>query len=179
MRVLLLGIGNVMFADEGVGVHFTKMIEKNFKFKSKEHTLDFVDGGTLANVLSPIIASYDYAIIVDCIDADGSNIGEVYFFDFDDMPRSINWSGSAHEIEMLQTLEMMDLVGDRPQTKILGIIPKRITPMSFELSSEVKNGTTVMQKTLLKHLGELGFEYEKIDDIDIQSIANEWKKEQF
>lgn len=31
MRVLILGIGNVMFADEGIGVHFTKMIEKKLQ----------------------------------------------------------------------------------------------------------------------------------------------------
>ncbi|WP_210630402.1 hydrogenase maturation protease, partial [Helicobacter bizzozeronii] len=88
-------------------VHFTKMIEKNFKFSSSKHSLDFVDGGTLANILSQIIAKYDYVIVVDCIDADNGDIGDVYFFDFDDMPKSINWSGSAHEAEMLQTLEMM------------------------------------------------------------------------
>lgn len=179
MCVLVLGIGNVMFADEGIGVHFTKMIEKNFKFKSPEHTLSFVDGGTLANLLSPIIADFDHVIVVDCIDADEANIADVYFFDFEDMPKSINWSGSAHEIEMLQTLEMMDLVGDRPQTKILGIIPKRIDPMSFELSDEIKKGVPVMQKVILKHLESLGFKYEKVADFSISDIANDWKKEQF
>ncbi|ABK82018.1 HyaD/HybD family hydrogenase maturation endopeptidase [Campylobacter fetus] len=179
MRVLILGIGNVMFADEGIGVHFTKMIEKNFKFSSSKHSLDFVDGGTLANLLSPIIAKYDYVIVVDCIDADNGDIGDVYFFDFDDMPKSINWSGSAHEVEMLQTLEMMDLIGDRPQTKILGVIPKRIEPMSFELSNEVKASSCTMEKVILKHLKELGFDYEKVADFTVQTIADEWKKEQF
>lgn len=179
MRVLVLGIGNVMFADEGVGVHFVKMIENNFKFNSDQHSLKFVDGGTLANYLTPIMAGSDYLIVVDCIDADGGQIGDVYFFDFEDMPKSINWSGSAHEIEMLQTLEMMDLVGDRPQTKILGIIPKRIDPMSFELSNEIKKGVPVMQKVILKHLESLGFKYEKVADFSVSDIANDWKKEQF
>ena len=35
MRVLVLGIGNVMFGDEGVGVHFVKMMERNYKFSPK------------------------------------------------------------------------------------------------------------------------------------------------
>ena len=65
MRVLILGIGNVMFADEGVGVHFVKMIENNFKFTSDEHSLKFIDGGTLANYLTPIMADSDYLIVVD------------------------------------------------------------------------------------------------------------------
>ncbi|WP_086252574.1 HyaD/HybD family hydrogenase maturation endopeptidase [Campylobacter devanensis] len=179
MRVLILGVGNIMFADEGVGVHFVKMIENNFKFNSKEHNLKFVDGGTLANHLTPIMADSDYLIVVDCIDADGGQIGDVYFFDFDDMPKSINWSGSAHEVEMLQTIEMMDLVGDRPQTKIIGVIPRRIVPMSFELSDEIKKSTNLMEKIILKELSNLGFSYERIDDKGVQDMADEWKKEQF
>ncbi|MDY6134243.1 HyaD/HybD family hydrogenase maturation endopeptidase [Campylobacter lanienae] len=179
MRVLILGIGNVMFADEGVGVHFVKMIENNFKFTSDEHSLKFIDGGTLANYLTPIMADSDYLIVVDCIDADDGQIGDVYFFDFEDMPTSIKWSGSAHEIEMLQTIEMMDLVGDRPKTKIIGVVPKRVEPMSFELSSEVLNSSDLMSKIILKELKSLGFEYSKIDDKNLQDIANEWKKEQF
>lgn len=179
MRVLVLGVGNVMFADEGVGVHFIKMIENNFKFSSSEHILKFVDGGTLANHLTPIMAQSDYLIVVDCIDADGGQIGDVYFFDFEDMPKSINWSGSAHEVEMLQTIEMMDLVGDRPQTKIIGVVPKRIEPMSFELSEQIQNASAVMEKIILKELANLGFKYEKVDNKGVQDMANEWKKEQF
>ena len=104
---------------------------------------------------------------------------DVYFFDFDDMPKSINWSGSAHEVEMLQTIEMMDLVGDRPQTKIIGVIPRRIVPMSFELSDEIKKSTNLMEKIVLKELSNLGFSYERIDDKGVQDMADEWKKEQF
>lgn len=179
MKVLVLGIGNVMFADEGIGVHFINLIQKNFKFSSDLHTIDFIDGGTLANFLSHVIVDYDHVIIIDCLDADDANIGEIYFFDFEDMPKSINWSGSAHELEMLQTLEMIDLVGDRPPTKILGIIPKRISPMSFILSDTIINSVEIMQKVLLKYLNEIGFKYEKVANLSIQDIANEWKNEQF
>ena len=80
---------------------------------------------------------------------------------------------------MLQTIEMMDLVGDRPKTKIIGVVPKRVEPMSFELSSEVLNSSDLMSKIILKELKSLGFEYSKIDDKNLQDIANEWKKEQF
>ena len=95
------------------------------------------------------------------------------------MPKSINWSGSAHEVEMLQTIEMMDLVGDRPQTKIIGVVPRRIVPMSFELSDEIKKSTNLMEKIILKELSNLGFSYERIDDKGVQDMADEWKKEQF
>ena len=80
---------------------------------------------------------------------------------------------------MLQTIEMMDLVGDRPQTKIIGVVPRRIVPMSFELSDEIKKSTNLMEKIVLKELSNLGFSYESIDDKGVQDMADEWKKEQF
>lgn len=175
MKVLVLGIGNVMFSDEGVGVHFTKMIEKNYKFTHSKHTINFIDGGTLAIALTPIIAEHDYLIVVDCISSDDGEEGDVYFFDYEAIPNKISWDGSAHEVEMLQTLQMMEFAGDMPKTKILGIVPKRIEPMSFELSNEIQKGALVMEKTLLKHLNELDFSYEKVANFTIVDMAKEYQ----
>ena len=71
MKLLILGIGNVMYSDEGIGVHFVRTLERNFKFSSDAHEIKFLDGGTLANFLMHIIADYDEILLVDCIDADG------------------------------------------------------------------------------------------------------------
>lgn len=168
-----------MFADEGIGVHFINLIKNNFSFTSQTHTIDFIDGGTMANLLIPIIAEYDFVVIVDCIDADDGEIGDVYYFDFEDMPKSISWSGSAHEIEMLQTLQMMDLTGDRPITKILAVVPKRIKPTSFEISDELQKSVPIMLQTLLDELEKLGFQTTKKANLSIIEIVNLWKKDQF
>ena len=85
MKVLALGIGNVMFSDEGVGVHLCRYLEKKYNFTSSKHTINFIDGGTLAQQLIPIIASFDYLIVFDCVDANDAEIGDVYFFDFNDV----------------------------------------------------------------------------------------------
>ena len=152
MKFLILGIGNIVFADEGLGVHLCKQLEKNYKFTSDKHSIDFVDGGTLALQLSYIIAQYDKMIVIDCIDADDAKAGDVFFFPYDAMPKKISWSGSAHEVEMLQTLQYMELVGDLPQTQILACVPKRIEQMSFELSKEIVNASKIMIDTVIKHL---------------------------
>lgn len=166
-----------MFSDEGIGVHLCKLLEHNYKFKSDTHTINFIDGGTLAMQLIPIIVEYDYVIVIDCIDAKNSNIGDVYFFNYKNMPKKINWSGSAHEVEMLQTLQYMELMGDIPETKIVGIIPKRIVPLSFEISKEIRNGVNLAKETILNHLKEkFKFDIIKCDDKDIQDIANLFSK---
>ena len=196
MRVLVLGIGNVMFGDEGVGVHFVKMMERNYKFSPKIRAkfdsalnlddkfdadganleLRFIDGGTLAMALTPLIANSDILIVVDCISAEGGETGEVYFFGYEQIPPAVSWNGSAHEVEMLETLRLMELVGDLPRTKILGIVPKRIAPMSFELSSQAQEGVNLMEKTLLNELSRLGFSYEKIANFSVSGIALEFSK---
>lgn len=168
-----------MFADEGVGVHFINLIKNNFSFNSKSHEIEFIDGGTMANLLIPIIAEHDFVIIIDCIDADDGEIGDVYYFDFEDMPKSISWSGSAHEIEMLQTLQMMDLTGDRPITKILAVVPKRIKPTSFSLSDELQKSIPIMQQTLFDELKKLEFDIEQKANLQITDIVDLWKKDKF
>lgn len=176
MKILVLGIGNVICSDEGIGVYIVETLKENYKFSSKNNFVDFVDGGTLANLLIPLICEYDKVIIVDCIDADKANIGDIYFFDFNILPKHIKFSGSAHEIEMLQTLTMLDITGERPPTKILGIIPKRIASMSFNLSDEVIKGSKTAIKTILKELENLDFSYEKINNLDVADIAKKYSK---
>ena len=213
MRVLVLGIGNVMFGDEGVGVHFVKMMERNYKFSPKigakfdsdlnlgdkfdasnlsgdlarlgsskfsadgaNLELKFIDGGTLAMALTPVIAWADFLIVVDCISAEEGETGDVYFFGYEQMSPAVSWNGSAHEVEMLETLRLMELAGDLPRTKILGIVPKRIEPMSFELSAQAQEGANLMEKTLLNELSRLGVSYEKIANFSVSDIALEFSK---
>ena len=270
MRVLVLGIGNVIYADEGIGVHFVRALAQNYKFYPKasarnsmagenaiqnstsqnsierdslqnfadenfiseqnfaavnldrnstpEHStkqdsasnstsqnlainsaaqgsinadlvtknpaaprqsadqICFIDGGTLASFLMPTMAEFDEILLVDCIDAEGAKGGEVYFFDYDAMPKQISWSGSAHEVEMLQTLQMMDLCGDLPHVKILAVVPQRIEEASFKLSSVILESSKTMEKTALKHLSDLGFAHEKIADLSAQDIADRFAK---
>lgn len=143
---------------------------------SSADQIRFIDGGTLASFLMPTMAEFDEILLVDCIDADGAKGGEVYFFDYEAMPKQISWSGSAHEVEMLQTLQMMDLCGDLPHVKILAVVPQRIEEASFKLSSVILESSKTMEKTALKYLSDLGFAHEKIADLSAQDIADRFAK---
>lgn len=160
-----------MFADEGLGVHLCKLLKKNYDFFHPSDSVDFVDGGTLALQLSYIITQYDEMIVIDCIDADDAKIGDIFFFPYEAMPKNINWSGSAHEVEMLQTLQYIELLGDLPKTQILACVPKRIIPLSFELSSEILASLEKMETILLDYLSKKGFTYKKKANYNIQELA--------
>ena len=169
VKLLLLGIGNLLFGDEGIGVHFIKYIEQKYSFEG-ENSLDIIDGGTLAQSLIPIMVQYDQVIIVDTINAPTVNAGELYFFDFDAIPDAINWQGSAHEVEMLQTLHLMNLAGDRPQTMIMGVVPKKIEITEFSLSQRVLDTVPLMEKTLLEYLKNLGIHTVQKKNVQIKDI---------
>ena len=169
MKVLLLGIGNLLFGDEGIGVHFINYIGEKYQFEG-EPQIDIVDGGTLAQRLIPIIVEYDQVIIIDTINAPGVKAGEVYFFNFDAVPDAVDWQGSAHEVEMLQTLNMMDLAGDRPSTMIMGVVPTVIEATEFSLSEGVEAAVPLMERTLLDHLKTIGINAVKKAEVDIQAI---------
>ncbi len=169
MKILLLGIGNLLFGDEGIGVHFINYLEQKYHFEG-EHHLDLIDGGTLAQRLIPIIAEYDRLIVVDTINAPGVTAGEVYFFDFDAIPDSVDWQGSAHEVEMLQTLNLMELAGDRPSTQILGVVPTVIEITEFSLSTEVLSAIALMEGTLLDYLKTLGVTAVEERPVDILEV---------
>ena len=169
MKILVLGIGNLLFGDEGIGVHFINYIGEKYRFEG-EPQIDLVDGGTLAQRLIPIIVEYDHVIIVDTINAPGVEAGEVYFFNFDAVPDAVDWQGSAHEVEMLQTLNMMDLAGDRPPTMIMGVVPTVIEATEFSLSEGVAAAVPLMEKTLIDYLKTMGIDAHKRTEIDIQQI---------
>ena len=172
MKILVLGIGNILFGDEGIGVHLANFLKLNYRF-SGENEVEFVDGGTLASMLIPLITSYDKVLILDCVDVNNANIGEVYYFDFDNVPNIITWAGSAHEVEMLQTLRLTAINGDLPPVKIIGIIPEVIgEDTAFTLSQPVKEGAKIMEKLALEFLEENGIHTQKVDNRDLQEVAN-------
>jgi len=174
MKILVLGIGNILFGDEGIGVHLANFIDEKYEFKGP-HQVDIIDGGTLAQRLIPIITEYDKVFVFDCVDVDEANIGDVYFFDFRDVPECVSWQGSAHEVEMLQTLQMIEMMGDLPETKIIGVVPYVIgEDTTFSITPEVQKAAELMEKILITELKKLGVEpVVKNDKVKLTEIAKD------
>jgi len=178
LKILILGIGNILFGDEGVGPHLANFIEEKYSFFSKEHTIEIIDGGTLAQRLIPIITEYDRVIIIDCVKVDDGDIGDVYSFEFNDMPEYITWDGSAHEVEMLQTLQMIEMMGDLPPVKIVGVIPYVIGENStFSMTEEVVKATLTMERVIIDYLKSLNIDVSIKQELCITDItANTYTK---
>ncbi|HIC78013.1 MAG TPA: hydrogenase maturation protease [Sulfurovum sp.] len=175
MKILIMGIGNVLFGDEGVGAHMANLLQEKYQFISDEHQVDVLDGGTLAQRLIPIITDgYERVVLIDCVNVDDANIGDVYCFDFNKVPDYITWNGSAHEVEMLQTLQMTELMGDLPPVKIVGVVPYVIGEDStFSMTDEVVNATLVMEKTIIDYIESFGIEVKIKKELQIRDVSEQ------
>lgn len=172
MNILVLGIGNILFGDEGIGPHLANLIDEKYQFMSDEHSVDILDGGTLAQRLIPIITEYDQVLLIDCVNVDDADIGDVYVFDFADVPECVTWQGSAHEVEMLQTLHMIEMLGDLPPIKIIGVIPYVIGENStFTMTPEVLKASKTMEMHIIKHIEELGIQTSIKRNVSLEEVS--------
>ncbi|BCZ19170.1 Quinone-reactive Ni/Fe hydrogenase HydD [Helicobacter sp. NHP19-012] len=169
---MVLGIGNILLGDEGVGVHLCNQLQHNYTFSGQD--LDFMDGGTMAQALIPWIVEYDQILLLDCVSVAGAGVGEVFCFDFENIPSNITWAGSAHEVEMLQTLKLTALMGDLPPTTIIGLIPKIVPDnTTFNLSPAMLEGAQTAKAKALEILQAWGVTATpKPAPLDLQGIAN-------
>jgi len=172
MKILILGIGNILLGDEGMGSHLIHLLNLKYRFDSPTHTLSLIDGGTLSYQLIPTICEHDTVILVDCIAIEGGEVGGVYRFDFSATPKGVAWQGSAHEVEMFQTLQMIEILGELPPILIWGAIPRALTPQNtFRLSQPVAQATKIIETHITSHLTDLGFDITLINDITIDDVV--------
>jgi len=139
-RPLLLGIGNVLMGDEGVGV---AVIERLARERwPAEVTL--LDGGTGGFHLLEYLSVHDPVVIIDAT-MDGSPAGTVsvlYPRYASDFPRSL----TAHDIGLRDLIEAATLVGPLPAFTLVTVSIDEIRPMTIGLSPAVASAVPAAAK---------------------------------
>ena len=148
-RVTVLGIGNLLLKDEGVGVHLVQRlagIVDNAK-------VNIIDAGTSPDLLSLVDKNTDKLIVVDAVKA-GNEPGTIYRFSPDNLDLDSISPFSLHEIGVLDSLKIMVLFDRLPDsTVIIGIEPKTID-FGLELSPEIEEKLSEMINLVLKEIEE-------------------------
>ncbi|MHC4444883.1 MAG: hydrogenase maturation protease [Planctomycetota bacterium] len=145
--VLILGIGNILLRDEGIGV---RVIEAMRDLELPED-VELYDGGTAGADLLDVICDRKKVIIIDAMDAD-CDPGTILRLTPDDLKPRASPGISLHEIGLLETLNMAKQLGSAPQEVIvLGIKPQWLN-CGTELSSELKQAVPKVIELVLKEL---------------------------
>ena len=132
-KITVLGIGNELLSDEGVGVYVAKELEKRGPIPGVE----VIEGGTDGFGLINIITDTDYLIVVDSLKG-GEEPGTFYKFRVEDAPQCPDiFKTSIHQVGILEVLNLSGLIGKTPETIIFGVEPKKIT-RGMNISAVIK-----------------------------------------
>lgn len=133
-KIVVLGMGNVLLKDEGLGVHIAQALKE--ASPSPDVDLEVLDGGTSPQVFL-LLEGADKLIVIDAVRG-GGQPGAVYRFAPEDIALETGMHTSVHQIGLLESLRMMDYLGSRPRdTVIIGVEPKEIG-WGLELSPELE-----------------------------------------
>jgi len=122
-RVVVVGIGNVLLKDEGIGVHVARALSK--AAQGDNSSFDVIDGGTSPDVFM-LLEGARKVVLVDAVSGGGSP-GSVYRFHPADILLKKEYTISAHQISLMDSLQMMEFSEHKPEeVVIVGIEPKEI-----------------------------------------------------
>lgn len=139
-HITILGIGNLLFKDEGFGVRVIQELQERYAFSDN---VSVVDGGVLGLNLLGIISKADHLIVVDAVKNKGRP-GEMYRFAGDDIPARIRAKNSLHQVDFLEALTVCQALDKVPETVILGVEPEDIESFSVHLTPTVQTKIDLM-----------------------------------
>lgn len=143
-NILVLGIGNILMNDEGVGIKVIQELEN----EGGIHGADLMDGGTGGFHLLGYIQSYVSLIIIDASldDFPAGSIRVIQPKFARDFPRQL----SAHEIGLRDMMDAAGLLGNMPRIHLVAISVREFQEMGMELSEEVKSAILPAMETVKK-----------------------------
>ncbi len=133
-KILILGIGNILQSDDGIGVHIINhILESGMDIPGD---VELIDGGTAGFDLLPIMAKREKIIIVDALRTD-DRPGSIYRFTPGHAVGSFS-SFSLHEVGIMEVIRNLNLLGENPRIEFIGIVPEDISTLSIGMTPEVE-----------------------------------------
>ncbi len=131
-KILILGVGNLVMGDEGIGIHVVRELEK----QNLPDNVIVIDGGTGGFHLLEYFQTYKTIILIDAT-MDNKLTGTISVIQprfSSDFPPSL----SAHDIGLKDLLESAQILGSLPKTYLITITIEKIQNMEIELSKDIR-----------------------------------------
>ncbi len=144
MGKFVVGIGNVLLRDEGIGCHVARALEK-----VSLPDVEVIDGGTCPDVLQAV-EDADKLVIVDAVKGGGMP-GQIYRFRPEDITMDQKRVVSVHDMSIVDSLKLMQRWHNIGDTVIIGIEPRELS-WGLELSPELEEKMPQIIDTILREL---------------------------
>jgi len=132
IEILVLGVGNILLSDEGVGIRVTE----HLKEISLPENVAVLDGGTGGFHLLELFQTYEVIIIIDAT-IDGREPGSIKVLEprfSSDFPRSLG----SHDIGLKDLLDSASILGNQPKIYLIAITVSNIRDFGMTLTPEVE-----------------------------------------
>jgi hydrogenase maturation protease len=147
--ILLLGIGNYLMGDEGVGVHFVNSLQT----AETPAGVTVLDGGTGGFLLVPYLENHPIAILVDAT-RDGKPTGTVSLLRpkfSDDFPTAL----SGHNFGLKDMMDILSFLERMPDVYLFTVSIAEMKPMELSLSPQVQAAIPEVKEKVWKLIKEL------------------------
>jgi len=158
-KILIMGIGNILMGDEGIGSHVAQYLLKNDPLRGVE----CIDGGTGSFYLLECIQDASVVIMIDAAN-DGNKSGTIGCISplySDDYPNSL----TAHDIGLKDLIDAVYLLGKIPYIRLftISIIPPTLP--SLELTPEIEKRIPEIAELVIKEANQHLISYLQADSI--------------
>jgi hydrogenase maturation protease len=157
-HTVVLGVGNLLLSDEGVGVHFVQRFEKTYHIPEE---IQFLDGGTLGMDLLYYLEGAENLLIIDAVQADREP-GTLIRLADDKVPAFLSMKVSPHQVGVPDMLAAATLRGTLPKHIVLWGVQPASLEVSMELSDIVSPLVDVLIEKAIEELKQWGFVLTKL-----------------
>ena len=148
-ETIIVGLGNILLTDEGIGVHIINKLKKINPF----HKAQYLDLGTssyeLVNFINPQVQK---VVLIDCLKTDTVKPGQVVRLSVKDILPETDYKLSLHQMKLIDTLKLISIDHDLPEILIIGIIPFDINSFSTNISANLEKRFSLILKTVEEYI---------------------------
>lgn len=153
-EVLIIGLGNVLMQDEGIGVRAVEELESRYHLPEG---VEAIDGGTTGTELLEPMRGVKHLIVADAINSKSPPGTFIRLVD-DQVPAFFQTKISNHQLGLSDLLGLLKITGGEPEhVTIIGVVPHKLEN-SMGLSPETEKAVGTMVQQLLDELKSIGIE---------------------
>ena len=156
-KVALIGIGNIMFHDEGLGAYLVKYIEENYEIPEN---LTVVEGGTLGFTLMTYYQEYDKIIVVGTGSHDGE-VGTISSESAEEVMAKSPIKKTANEVEITMMIEICSFHEDMGEVQLVTMVPYDIIEVKNGLSTQTLQHMPKLVDAVIEELEKSGITLKK------------------
>jgi hydrogenase maturation protease len=152
VSILVLGLGNILLSDEGVGVRIVEALDAAHELPAD---VEVLDGGTSGMELLDMVAERDCLIVADAVNS-SKPAGSIIRLENDDIRMLFETKFSPHQLGLSDLLAALRLVDKAPRRVIVvGVVPQNLS-VGLELSPAVASGRDAAISMIVDELDRLG-----------------------